>query len=136
MKFQPRPVNFRRDLPDEPVHYHQSTFFSLGSTLFSPKIIVGVLFVIGVLVANWRHAVVAALSALMAAALAEHVHVVGGAVNTGFIGFNAVLAGLAHRTIGRHPGWAGSQAIDIRPTDEACWCPWSTRQCTPPDGQY
>jgi urea transporter len=83
------------DFPDEPVHYIQATFFSMGSTLFSPKIIVGLLFLIGVLVANWRHAVVAALSALMAVALAEHVHVVGGAVNTGFIGFNAVLAGLA-----------------------------------------
>jgi urea transporter len=83
------------DFPDEPVHYIQATFFSMGSTLFSPKIIAGVLFLVGVLVANWRHAVVAAMSAVVAVALAQHVHVVGGAVNTGFIGFNAVLAGLA-----------------------------------------
>jgi urea transporter len=83
------------DFPDEPVHFIQATFFSMGSTLFSPKIIAGVLFLVGVLVANWRHAVVAAMSAMVAVALAQHVHVVGGAVNTGFIGFNAVLAGVA-----------------------------------------
>jgi urea transporter len=83
------------DFPDEPVHFIQATFFSMGSTLFSPKIIAGVLFLVGVLVANWRHAVVAAMSATVAVALAQHVHVVGGAVNTGFIGFNAVLAGVA-----------------------------------------
>jgi urea transporter len=83
------------DFPDEPVHFIQATFFSMGSTLFSPKIIAGVLFLVGVLVANWRHAVVAVMSAMVAVALAQHVHVVGGAVNTGFIGFNAVLAGLA-----------------------------------------
>lgn len=83
------------DFPDEPVHFIQASFFSMGSTLFSPKIIAGVLFLGGVLVANWRHAVVAAMSAAVAVALAQHVHVVGGAVNTGFIGFNAVLAGLA-----------------------------------------
>jgi urea transporter len=80
---------------DEPVHYIQATFFSLGSTLFSAKIVSGVLFLVGVLVSNWRHAVVAAMSGLVAVALAQHVHVVGGAVNTGFIGFNAVLAGVA-----------------------------------------
>ena len=83
------------DFPDEPVHFIQATFFSMGSTLFSPKIIAGVLFLVGVLIANWRHAVVAALSAAVAVALAQHVHVVGGAINTGFIGFNAVLAGIA-----------------------------------------
>jgi urea transporter len=81
--------------PDEPVHYIQATFFSMGSTLFSPKIIAGVLFLVGVLVANWRQAIVAASSGLVAVALAEHVHIAGGAINTGFVGFNAVLAGLA-----------------------------------------
>ena len=52
-----------------------------------PKIIVGVLSLVGVLVAKWRHALVAAMSGLMAVALAEHVHVAGGAVNGGFMGF-------------------------------------------------
>jgi urea transporter len=83
------------DFPDEPVHFIQATFFSMGSTLFSPKIVAGVLFLVGILVANWRHAVVAGMSAMVAVAMAQHVHVVGGAVNTGFIGFNAVLAGVA-----------------------------------------
>jgi urea transporter len=83
------------DFPHEPVHFIQATFFSMGSTLFSPKIVAGVLFLVGILVANWRHAVVAAMSAMVAVALAQHVNVVGGAVNTGFIGFNAVLAGVA-----------------------------------------
>jgi urea transporter len=83
------------DFPDEPVHFIQATFFSMGSTLFSPKIIAGALFLVGVLVANWRHAVVAALGGMVAVAMAQHVNVAGTAINTGFIGFNAVLAALA-----------------------------------------
>jgi urea transporter len=83
------------DFPDEPVHFIQAAFFSMGSTLFSPKIIAGALFLVGVLVANWRHAIVAAVGGMVAVALAQHVHVAGAAINTGFIGFNAVLAALA-----------------------------------------
>jgi urea transporter len=80
--------------PVEPTSYIPATVASVGSTLFAPVILAGVLFLLGVLVANWRLAIVAAGGGLIAVSLAIHVHVVGGAINTGFIGFNAVLAAL------------------------------------------
>jgi urea transporter len=68
---------------------------ALGSTLFAPAVITGLLFVAGLLVSNWRHAVIAVLAAAIAVAIADNVGIVGGAINTGFVGFNAVLAALA-----------------------------------------
>ena len=56
---------------------------------------VGLLFLAGVLVSNWRHAVVALIGAALAATLAAHVGAKGTAINSGFIGFNAVLAAMA-----------------------------------------
>jgi urea transporter len=80
--------------PGQPASYIPATFASLGSTLFAPVIRVGILFLVGVLVANWRHGLVAAMGGFAAVALAIHVHVVGGAIDSGYVGFNAVLAAL------------------------------------------
>jgi len=80
--------------PHQPVSFIPATMASMGSTLFAPIILAGVLFLLGVLVSNWRHAVIAAMGGLIAVALAVHVHVVGGAIASGFVGFNAVLAAL------------------------------------------
>ena len=77
-----------------PINYFEATVASAGSTLFAPVVWAGALFLIGIAVSNWRHAVVAAGGALLAVALADHLHVAGGAVNSGFVGFNAVLAAL------------------------------------------
>ena len=46
-------------------------------------------------VSNWRHAVVALMGASVAVTLAAHVGSAGSAINSGFVGFNAVLAALA-----------------------------------------
>ncbi len=51
-------------------------------------------FFLGVLASNWRHAVIAVVAAFIAVAIAAHVGTAGGAINTGFVGFNAVLAAL------------------------------------------
>lgn len=80
--------------PIEDVRWGTAVVDALGSTLFAPTLITGVLFFIGVLVNNWRHALIALLAALIAVSLAAHVGVAGGAINTGFVGFNAVLAAL------------------------------------------
>jgi urea transporter len=80
--------------PVQPTAVVQATFASMGSTLFAPVIRVGILFLVGVLVSNWRHALVALFGGFVAVALAVHVNVVGGAVNSGYVGFNAVLAAL------------------------------------------
>jgi urea transporter len=92
-----RPELVKLDLgpwPVEDVHWGAAVITALGAALFAPAVITGVLFFVGVLVSNWRHAVIAVVAASIAVAIAEHVGTAGGAINTGFVGFNAVLAAL------------------------------------------
>ena len=85
--------------PDAPVEFVNATVAALGATLFASGPIVGLLFLAGVLASNWRHAVVALIGAALAATLAAHVGAKGTAINSGFIGFNAVLGALATYSI-------------------------------------
>jgi urea transporter len=71
------------------------TVVALGSTLFAAAVVPGLLFLVGVALANWRHAAVAVLGAAIGVSLAIHVGAPGDAINSGFVGFNAVLAALA-----------------------------------------
>jgi urea transporter len=80
---------------DSHVRFILATLSALGSALFAASAISGLLFLLGILIANWRHAVIAALGALVAALLAAHVGAPGDMINSGFIGFNAVLAAVA-----------------------------------------
>jgi urea transporter len=92
-----RPELIKLDLgpwPMEDVHWGAAIVAALGSTLFAPAILTGVFFFLGVLASNWRHAVIAVVAASIAIAIAKHVGTAGGAINTGFVGFNAVLAAL------------------------------------------
>jgi len=68
---------------------------ALGSALFAPSVITGLLFLAGLLISNWRHAVVALLGAFIAVAIAAQAGAPGAAINSGFVGFNGVLAALA-----------------------------------------
>jgi urea transporter len=81
--------------PDAPVMWASATLSALGSAVFCPSGLSGALFVAGIAVSNWRHAVVAAVGGFVAVALAEHAGAIGGAINSGFAGFNGVLAALA-----------------------------------------
>lgn len=84
--------------PDADVLWGTAIISALGATLFSPAVVTGLLFLLGILVSNWRHAVVAVIGAVVAVALATHVAhtmVAGAEINSGFVGFNAVLAALA-----------------------------------------
>lgn len=81
--------------PGAPVTFVAATVAALGATLFASGPVVGLIFLAGVLVGNWRHAVVALMGAALAAALAAHVGAPGVAINSGFVGFNAVLAAMA-----------------------------------------
>ena len=81
--------------PKADVMWAMATLSALGSALFSPNAISGTIFLIGVAISNWRHAVIALIGGFVAVALAEHVGANGGAINSGFVGFNAVLAALA-----------------------------------------
>lgn len=81
--------------PDAPVAFVAATITALGSTLFASTTLAGALFLVGVLLSNWRHAVVALIGAALAASLAAFVGAKGTAINSGFIGFNAVLGAIA-----------------------------------------
>jgi urea transporter len=80
---------------DSHVRFILSTLSALGSALFAASAISGLLFLLGILIANWRHAVIATVGALVAVLLAAHVGAPGDMINSGFIGFNAVLAAVA-----------------------------------------
>ncbi|HKP55318.1 MAG TPA: urea transporter [Polyangiales bacterium] len=77
------------------VWFYEATIAALGATLFASGLPVGLLFLAGVLVSNWRHGVVAMMGALLAASLATFVGAKGAAINSGFVGFNAVLGAIA-----------------------------------------
>jgi urea transporter len=77
------------------VIYFLAVLHGAGSALFCITTLSGVLFLLGILVANWRHSIVAAMGALVAALLASPAWAAGDAVNSGFAGFNAVLAAVA-----------------------------------------
>ena len=85
--------------PDAPVAFVAATVAALGATLFASGPFVGLFFLAGVLASNWRHAVVALLGAALAATLAAHVGAKGTAINSGFVGFNAVLGAMAAYTL-------------------------------------
>jgi len=80
---------------DAPLVWGAAAISTFGSALFAPSIFSGLLFLVGLLVSNWRHAIVAALGAITAIALAKQAGAPGTAINSGFIGFNGVLAALA-----------------------------------------
>ena len=81
--------------PTMEVEWGTSVIAALGSALFVASIPSGGIFLAGIAISNWRHAVVAVLGAFVANALAAQAGAVGGAINFGFIGFNGVLAALA-----------------------------------------
>ena len=83
------------EFPEMPVLWGKSILAALGSALFVPKILSGIIFLVGIAISNWRHAVVAAVGAFIANALAVQAGARGGAVMFGFVGFNGVLAALA-----------------------------------------
>ncbi len=87
-------VNFGA-FPEMEVNWGASILAALGSALFVPSLISGAIFLAGIAISNWRHAVVAIIGAFVANAIAAQAGAVGGAINFGFIGFNGVLAALA-----------------------------------------
>jgi len=81
--------------PDAPVQFVPATIAGIGAMIFAGSTIVGLIVLAGLLVSNWRHAVVALMGSALAASLATHVGRPGAAINSGFVAFNAVLAALA-----------------------------------------
>ncbi|WP_346908042.1 urea transporter [uncultured Roseibium sp.] len=69
---------------------------SLGEALFSPTVVSGSLFLLGLLVSNWRHAIIALLGAAIGTLVSYYYGGTGAAnADTGLYGFNGVLAAVA-----------------------------------------
>jgi len=82
--------------PVVPVAWGTGIFLSaLASALFASGLASGSIFLAGLAISNWRHAVVAVVGAIVADALAEQAGVPGGPINAGLVGFNGVLGALA-----------------------------------------
>jgi urea transporter len=77
------------------VHWGASIIAALGSALFVTSLVTGAIFLAGIAISNWRHAVVAVIGAFVANAIAAQAGAKGSAINIGFVGFNGVLAALA-----------------------------------------
>ncbi len=88
------PIDFG-PFPKIPVTFGPSVIIAAGAALFVPTLLTGAIFVAGIAISNWRHAIIALLGALIANAQGVHAGVAGGAINFGFVGFNGVLAALA-----------------------------------------
>ena len=82
--------------PAAPVAWGTGIFLStLAAALFTSGITSGIIFLAGLAISNWRHAIVAVIGALIANGLAAQAGVAGGPINAGLVGFNGVLAALA-----------------------------------------
>jgi urea transporter len=79
---------------DTDVLWFQSVLVALGGALFSGAVFTGALFLIGVAVSNWRHAVLASAAVVIAHWIAFEGQAAPGAINAGLIGYNAVLCTL------------------------------------------
>ena len=142
-----RPELVKLDLgpwPVEDVRWGTAAVGCVGLHIVCPVVITGVLFFVGVLVSNWRHAVIALLAALIAVSIAAHVGVAGGAVNTGFcriqrrlwlhLGAAAVLQGdlrLA-RSPGSHVGHVVLQLHQPQCADARAGLRFSCSRSGPP----
>jgi urea transporter len=84
--------------PAAPTTFHPliAVLHSLGASMFAPTIVSGLLFLGGVLLSNWRHAVIAFLGALIGTVVSTYYgNVDPAAVNLGLYGFNGVLAAVS-----------------------------------------
>ncbi|WP_099025478.1 urea transporter [Mycolicibacterium palauense] len=73
-----------------------AVLFSLGQALFSPSVASGLLLTAGLLLSNWRHAVMAVLGAVIGTAVSAYYrHVDPTLADLGLYGFNGVLAAVA-----------------------------------------
>jgi urea transporter len=69
---------------------------SLGAAAFVPTVLTGLLFLCGILLSNWRHAVIALIGAAIGTMVSYYYnHVDTGSADLGEYGFNGVLAAVS-----------------------------------------
>jgi urea transporter len=73
-----------------------SVLRSLGAAAFVPTVLTGLLFLCGILLSNWRHAVIALIGAAIGTMVSYYYHHVDpGSADLGEYGFNGVLVAVA-----------------------------------------
>ncbi|GAB5378627.1 MAG: urea transporter [Acuticoccus sp.] len=82
-------------LPTEGFGVFTAILRSLGEAVFSPTVLSGALFLCGVLIGAWRHAIIALVGASIGTLVAYYYsHADPATVELGLYGFNGVLAGV------------------------------------------
>jgi urea transporter len=78
-----------------PLDLAASIFTGLSEAIFAVNILSGVLYLFGVFLSNWRHALMALLGAAIGTGMAVYHHSFGSDIDIGFYGFNGVLTAVA-----------------------------------------
>ena len=82
--------------PDDITHvFFQATFQGLGQAVFCVSIFAGMLYLLGVLLSNWRHGLIALMGSIVGLTVAHFGQADSTLINTGFFGFNGVLTAVS-----------------------------------------
>jgi urea transporter len=85
---------------DVPVEFFNASVTAMGAALFCGSLLAGVIFLVALAISSWRAAIIALCGVMLAHAFAASWNPLGGgAVNSGFLGFNAVLCSVAVYTL-------------------------------------
>lgn len=82
-------------LPKTPAGFVQAVLDGEAQVMFGANSLTGLLFLAGIAVSNWRHAVIALLGSVAGTALAYYHNDPEGAISIGLYGYNAALAAMA-----------------------------------------
>jgi len=90
-----KPISFG-DLPQTTFQPLAAVLHGLGQALFSASVWSGILFLVGMLLSNWRHALIAVFGAIIGTAVSYYYRDVDPAsINLGLYGFNGVLTAVS-----------------------------------------
>ncbi|QDU62644.1 Urea transporter [Planctomycetes bacterium Pan216] len=91
-----QPVVFASQ-PAVDIHPGVAILYSLGQALFSPNVISGILFFVGLSLSNWRHGLLALFGAAIGTVVSAYNRSVVdlASINHGLYGFNGVLAAVS-----------------------------------------
>jgi len=90
-----RPITFPTNMTTT-FHPVIAVLFSLGQAIFSPNIWSGLLFLIGLLLSNWRHGLIAFFGAAIGTLVSYYYHNVDpSSADLGLYGFNGVLTAVS-----------------------------------------
>ena len=78
-----------------PEGFVEAVLDGAAEVMFGANAATGLLFLVGIALSNWRHAVIALLGSIVGTALAYYHHDPSGSISIGIYGYNAALAAMA-----------------------------------------